>query len=61
VPALLEYITASGRKGYYENAFGLLVEQGAATMHTLVVGDLPWYEIDALADLLAAEERFGRI
>lgn len=52
---------AEGRTGiYYEDVYDELVRQELLSAAPVEVGDLPWTEVDDLADLARAEQLFGR-
>lgn len=59
LPALRAQLAMGGAQRFYEEALGDLVAAERARVRALVVGRLPWYEIDTPADLRAAERLFA--
>ncbi len=53
-----QHISAGGLNSYYETVFAEMVADGSLSLQTVSFDGKPWFEIDTIEDLAAAEEIF---
>jgi L-glutamine-phosphate cytidylyltransferase len=53
-----QHISAGRVNDYYETVFAEMVADGSLSLQTVLFDNKPWYEIDTIEDLAAAEKMF---